>query len=111
MNDASRSLLTRVATGLVAAYVGFTASWITLCLLNTGDAFPQGPARVLLPILGVVPILSAWIAIRLAGRTTRTVLIAAALLAAAFWGFVPDGWWAVEPPVQGPHVARPLPAE
>jgi hypothetical protein len=80
------------------AFAGFTFMWIAVCLGNTGDAFPQGPARVMLPLLLVTPVLGAIAGRRANSRLAIAVILTLTVLAASFWLFAPSGWWAVAPP-------------
>jgi hypothetical protein len=76
---------------------GFTLAWVVLGLTNSGDAFPQGLAKRLLPIVVIVPGVVGWTVHRTQSKPLRAVIIAAAVLSLAFWVFVRDGWWAVGP--------------
>lgn len=91
----------RAACAAGAGFVAFTAVWIGLGILNTGDAFPQGPARVWMPMIVVGPLAAAWMGWRRAGRRFGVAVAVLAVLAVAWWVLVPDGWWAVGPPMPG----------
>ncbi|MDC0721798.1 hypothetical protein [Nannocystis bainbridge] len=94
-----RSLLAAAGT-----FAGFTLAWIAVGLGNSGDAFPQGAARQLLPLLLVGPGLGAFAGLRASSRLAVITLLALTLLSASFWLLVPDGWWAVgAPPMPGPR--------
>lgn len=92
----------RLLLASAGAFAGFTLAWIVICLGNSGDAFPQGPARVMLPLLLVGPSLGALAGSRASSRLAVVTLLALAVLAASFWALVPNGWWAVgAPPMPG----------
>ena len=98
--DAMRAV--RAATAAAAAFCAFTLAWIIVGLANTGDAFPQGNARVLLPLPLVAPFLAAYLGWRYASRRALVVVCILALPLLGFWTLARDGWWASElPPVGG----------
>ncbi|MFZ5896115.1 MAG: hypothetical protein ACOY0T_33975 [Myxococcota bacterium] len=88
----------RAFTAAAAAFAAFTGVWLLLGLANNGDAFPQGLAVPLLPLLLIAPALAGYFAWRRETRGLRVALSLLSLLAAVFWLLVPDGWWAVGPP-------------
>jgi hypothetical protein len=83
---------------VTGAFAGFTFAWIAVCLGNRGDAFPQGPAQVMLPLLLVGPLLGGLAGKRASSRLAVIVLLALSVLAASFWALAPSGWWAVGAP-------------
>ncbi len=88
----------RLLIASAGAFAGFTLAWIVVCLGNSGDAFPQGPARVMLPLLLVGPSLGALAGSRARSRLAVGTLLALTVLSASFWALAFDGWWAVGPP-------------
>ncbi len=93
------SLPLRVALSLAGAFAGGTFAWLVLGLVNTGDAFPQGPAKWLfLPLLVVGVGGGGYGGMRVRARQGVVAVIVLVLLALAFWVFAADGWWAVGPP-------------
>lgn len=94
--------LRRSLLASAGAFAGFTIAWIAVCLGNTGDAFPQGPAQGMLPLLLVGPGLGALAGSRASSRLAVATLLALMALSLSFWALVPDGWWAVgAPPMPG----------
>lgn len=87
----------RALVAMLAAFLAFTAVWVLLGLLNTGDAFPQGPARRLQGLILVAPPVAGWAGWRWGGRRLAAALGLLLLPAAWFWAFAPDGWWAEGP--------------
>jgi FtsH-binding integral membrane protein len=81
-----------------AAFAAFTLAWVVVAFVNNGDAFPQGLAVPMLPLLGLSPVAVAWSLRRNDSKLGRVLVAAATLLAVAFWLLVPNGWWAVGPP-------------
>ena len=101
--------MVRAATSAAAAFVALTLAWIVVGVANTGDAFPQGPAKTLLPLPFAAPLLGGYFGWR---RRSRWALIAIGILAAlslAFWILVRDGWWASELPPAATSPNRPSP--
>lgn len=82
----------------VGVFVGFTFAWIAVGLANTGDAFPQGPARTMMPLLLVGPVLGGLGGARVRSRPAVVVLSVFAALAMTFWMLAPANWWASGPP-------------
>ena len=94
--------LRRSLLASAGAFAGFTLAWISVCLGNTGDAFPQGPARMMLPLLLVGPGLGALAGSRANSRLAVVTVLALTAVSLSFWALVPDGWWAVgAPPMPG----------
>ena len=87
-------------SSLVSAGFGaFTASWVAVGFANTGDAFPQGLAIPLLPLLAIAPPVAVWAAHKFDSAPVRILAWTLALAGLAFWVAVPDGWWAFGPMV------------
>jgi hypothetical protein len=90
----------RAATAAAAAFSAVTVAWIIVGLSNTGDAFPQGLARTLLPLPFVAPFPAAYLGWRYASRRALVIVCILAVPSIAFWTLARDGWWASElPPV------------
>jgi hypothetical protein len=94
----SPPLGTRLACVALAVVPTVTVTWIAIGLSNTGDAFPQGRAAAMMPLLLVLPPLAAWAGWKQASMRLVAVLAILSVLAAAFWIAVPNGWWASGPP-------------
>lgn len=92
------SLRVRLASALLTSGVLFTFTWIFIGLNNSGDAFPQGNARLLLPLIAVLPPIGAWLGYRRASRRWITAGLVLAAPALAFWLLASPSWWAVGPP-------------
>ena len=96
MTEQSRG--NRVLFLAAAAFAAFTGAWAVVGLANSGDAFPQGLAVPMLPLLALSPVVVAWRLRRTDSKLGRLLVVAITLLAIAFWLLVPNGWWAVAPP-------------
>jgi hypothetical protein len=81
------------------AFSAVTLCWIMWGLLTPGDFFANDNPLVFVS-LPVALVVGAWLAHK-ARRRTRYVVFALSLTCAAFWIFVPSGWWASAPPRGG----------
>jgi hypothetical protein len=109
IDSGHRALAVRAATSAAAAFAAFTFAWIVVGIANTGDAFPQGPARILLPLPFAAPLVAAYLGWRGRSRRARILVGILALLSLAFWTLVRDGWWASELPPAPTLPNRPSP--
>ncbi|WAS91399.1 hypothetical protein [Nannocystis punicea] len=88
----------RLFLASAGAFAGFTFAWILVGLFNRGDAFPQGPAVTMLPLLLVGPVLGVLAGRRASSQLAVVTILAFSVLAAVFWARAPAGWWASGPP-------------
>ncbi|HET9957989.1 MAG TPA: hypothetical protein VFQ61_26005 [Polyangiaceae bacterium] len=93
----SPSLALRLWCGLLAGFAAGTLAWITVGLLTPGDFFANGNVAVALAP-GAFAVGAAWMGYRRAKRGLAGWLLALAGVAALFWIFAPNGWWASPPP-------------
>ena len=80
-----------------SGFAAFTAAWIVVGVANNGDAFPQGLAVPLLPLLALGPAFTVRQLRRNDSKRRRIFGLIAASAAVAFWVLVPNGWWAIGP--------------
>ena len=92
-----QSHLTQILFLGAAIFAAFTGAWFVVGLANSGDAFPQGLALPMLPLLALSPAVTAWRLRKTDSTRAKIVAAATASLALLFWILVPDGWWAVGP--------------
>jgi hypothetical protein len=109
MDTGRPALVVRAATSAAAAFAALTLAWIVVGIANTGDAFPQGPAKILLPLPFAAAPLGAYLGWRRRSRWALVVIGFLAVLSLAFWMFVRDGWWASELPPANSSPNRPPP--
>ena len=109
MDSGGTALAVRATTSAAAAFAALTLAWIVVGIANTGDAFPQGPAKILLPLPFAAPLLGAYFGWRRRSRWSLIAIGILAVLSLAFWTLVRDGWWASELPPAAASPNRQLP--
>jgi hypothetical protein len=81
----------------MGACTGATLGWIGWGVVTPGDIFANGNPFVDLTLLAL-GVLGGYAAFKGRSRGARIAVAGATLPCAAFWGAVPDGWWAHPPP-------------
>jgi len=91
----TRTLLS-LLTGLLAMFALGTAAWIACAILLTGGDFMNFRAGFL--VVPAIALAAGFLGARTRHAAWRGVIGVASVGAAAFWIFMPDGWWASPPP-------------
>jgi hypothetical protein len=98
--DENRStpITIRIFYSLISTFVLVSFIWVIWGFLNPGDYFGNNGYLLLLELILAIPIGGIFGYFISPNKTVRYVLIFLTIIAIAFWIFVPDGWWAHEPP-------------
>ena len=87
----------RWTMSIVGAFALGTLCWVLWGLITPGDYFANGsPMFPFSFVISVMIGLTLGYSVR--SRAFRYFFVGLAVLALAFWLFVPEGWWAKGPP-------------
>jgi hypothetical protein len=92
---ATRFIQNRAVGLLLGMFSGVTLAWVCWSVATPGDFFGNG-SWLLFPSLAAAGVIGGALGRTLAPRLPK-VLVIGALVSAAYWAIVPDGWWARPP--------------